>query len=400
MFAWFGLYPFSRLPSGEGFRRSVAATGATIGILVVGFAVIDRAWIAIGSLTGLALVLTSRHLWRRAIARRRRSGRLAIRTLVIGSNDEALHLAETLRAEPEGYEVVGFVRTQAKGADDEPGGASDLAELERLIRRRQAECVFVVLSAVTPEETRLVTRAARLCDVDLRLATSISNISYPRRAVVPLGPGTGLAFKRVPLSGWQPVAKRALDIALSIVAVTLGLPFFVLIALAVRMDSPGPVVYRQTRIGRNGKPFTIFKFRTMVVNAEHAAKDLEHLNVAVGALIQLHDDPRITRVGRFLRRWSLDELPQIVNVVKGDLSVVGPRPALPSEVESYEDWQFERFEVKPGITGLWQVLREGRMDFDEYIRLDLLYVENWWLGLDIYILLKTLLHLLFREGEF
>jgi exopolysaccharide biosynthesis polyprenyl glycosylphosphotransferase len=401
MFAWLGLYPLMRLPFGEEFRRSLAATGAAIGIVVVAFGVSDRAWIAIGSATGLFLLLVSRHLWRRAIARRRRSGRLAIRTLIIGSNDEADQLTGLLETEPEGHEVVGHVRTQATGVDDVPGARTfSVAELEQAIRWHQAECLFVVLSAVTPSEIRWITRAARLCRVDLRLATSLSNICYPRLAVVPLGPETTLAFRPVPLRGWQPVAKRAMDLALSVVAITLGFPLFLLIALAVRLDSPGPVVYRQIRIGRDGKPFTIFKFRTMVVDAEHAAKDLEHLNVAVGALIQLRDDPRITRVGRFLRRWSLDELPQIVNVVKGELSLVGPRPALPSEVELYEDWQLERFEVKPGITGLWQVLRQGRMDFEEYIRLDLLYVENWRLGLDVYILLKTLPHLMFREGEF
>jgi len=172
------------------------------------------------------------------------------------------------------------------------------------------------------------------------------------------------------------------------------------LGLAVKLTSKGPVFYRQDRIGLHGKAFRMIKFRTMVVNAERMAEQLKHLNVAQGALIQLKDDPRVTRAGRFLRRWSLDELPQILNVLKGEMSLVGPRPPLPVEVAQYEDWHYERLEAMPGITGLWQVLRHGQMDFDEYVRLDLFYIENWSITLDLFILLKTVPHLLFRSGEF
>ena len=150
--------------------------------------------------------------------------------------------------------------------------------------------------------------------------------------------------------------------------------------------------FRQRRVGHRGRPFTILKFRTMRVGADEMLQELRALNEADGPLFKLRDDPRVTRVGRWLRRWSLDELPQILNVIRGDMSLVGPRPPLPEEVREYEEWQFDRLEVPPGITGLWQISGRSDLSFEEYVRLDLFYIENWSLAYDFFIVAKTIPH--------
>jgi len=173
-----------------------------------------------------------------------------------------------------------------------------------------------------------------------------------------------------------------------------------LIALAIRLDSPGPVLFRQTRVGRGGRPFTLYKFRSMVAEAEMARASLAELNQADGPLFKIKDDPRCTRVGRILRRFSLDELPQFYNVLRGEMSLVGPRPALPEEVAQYQDWHKKRLEVTPGLTGLWQVRGRSELTFDEMMLLDIYYAENWSLGLDLRILLETIPKVLTGQGAY
>ncbi len=175
-------------------------------------------------------------------------------------------------------------------------------------------------------------------------------------------------------------------------------PLLAAAALWVRRDSEGPAIFRQVRVGRDGKRFDCLKFRTMNQDAERKRAELEHLSEGPGLLFKLKEDPRITRVGKKLRRYSLDELPQLLNVLRGDMSLVGPRPALPSEVEQYDDWISNRLSVKPGITGLWQVSGRTETSFADYVRYDLFYIQNWSLSLDLWILWRTLRAVLSTEG--
>jgi lipopolysaccharide/colanic/teichoic acid biosynthesis glycosyltransferase len=177
-------------------------------------------------------------------------------------------------------------------------------------------------------------------------------------------------------------------------------PFLVGMALAVRFSSPGPVLYPQRRIGQRGRPFTMHKFRTMENGAEAQVEELRLAHGVCDVMFKLPDDPRVTPVGRFLRRFSLDELPQLLNVLRGEMSLVGPRPPLPEEVAMYEDWQFDRLEVRPGVTGLWQVSGRSDLSFDECVRLDLFYIENWSLAYDLYIIAKTIPVLFSRRGAY
>jgi len=196
------------------------------------------------------------------------------------------------------------------------------------------------------------------------------------------------------------IIKRILDLSLVILSLPISIPLLGLCALVVKIDSPdGPIVFNQPRTGKGGKRFTIYKFRTMVPNAEELKKDLAHLNILKWPLFKMTNDPRITRVGKFLRRTSLDELPQIYNVLKGEMSLVGPRPTTFSP-EIYQLWHTERLSVIPGITGLWQITKRGTSDFDEWLRLDIMYIEHRCLWLDIQILARTLFAVLRRRGAF
>jgi exopolysaccharide biosynthesis polyprenyl glycosylphosphotransferase len=196
------------------------------------------------------------------------------------------------------------------------------------------------------------------------------------------------------------VAKRLIDVLVSGVLLILIAPILLIIALAIKLDSRGPTLFRQQRAGRCGKPFTLYKFRSMHDDAEADQARLRDLNEASGPIFKIRDDPRVTRVGRFIRRTSLDELPQLLNVLTNDMSLVGPRPALFSEVAQYQDWQLKRLELQPGLTGLWQVSGRSDLSFDEMVMLDIYYGENWSLGTDLGILIRTVPQVLFGDGAY
>lgn len=201
-------------------------------------------------------------------------------------------------------------------------------------------------------------------------------------------------------AGWQGVAKRVLDVTVAAALLVLTAPLLLLIALAVKLDSPGPVIFRQRRVGKNGREFTFYKFRGMVADAEARLHEVAHLNEVDGPIFKSRRDPRVTRVGRVLRRTSLDELPQLWNVLRGDMSLVGPRPPLPAEVAKYEPWQRDRLLAPGGITGLWQVSGRNLLGFEDMVRLDLEYITRWSLWLDLRILLRTMLVVLTARGAY
>jgi len=196
------------------------------------------------------------------------------------------------------------------------------------------------------------------------------------------------------------VVKRTFDVVLSIIGVLLLSPILAVIALAVKLTSPGSVLYRSSRPGIGGEPFDCFKFRTMRHNADELQRELEHLNEADGALFKIKDDPRLTPIGGWLRRLSLDELPQLFNVIVGQMSLVGPRPLPERDYTQLEPWHKKRYMVLPGVTGLWQVSGRSELDFDELVRLDFLYIERWSVFLDIVILMRTLPAVLARKGAY
>ncbi|MFN2590898.1 MAG: sugar transferase [Actinomycetota bacterium] len=405
VFASFGLYSLTRLYPAEEFRRIIAAVSVAVsGMVLIGFSTRNapqRASIAIVWALAMVAALGTRRLWHAFIAWMRRQGHLTFRTLVVGTNDEAQRLARMMARGAFGYRTIGLVRTTFGPADTDGFTVwGDLQGIEEAIAESEAECVFVATSAVTPEELAKVTKVAREGRAEVRLSSMISDIMSTRLVVQPVGNVVTLSLKPARLTGLQPVTKRVLDITLATTALMITLPVTALVAIALKLTSRGPILYRQQRVGQHGKAFWMLKFRTMVHGAEAMLDSLRERNEATGPLFKLRDDPRITLIGRLLRRFSLDELPQFWNVLKGDMSVVGPRPPLPAEVALYEDWHLGRLEVRPGITGLWQVRGRSQLPFDDYVRLDLYYIENWSLAFDLYILIKTVPAVLSGKGAF
>ena len=209
-----------------------------------------------------------------------------------------------------------------------------------------------------------------------------------------------LGFLEDSLQGWPRWIKRFIDLVGSSLGLVVLAPFFAVIAVMIKLTSKGPVFFTQTRLGKNGKPFVVYKFRTMKVGAEFEKEKLQHLNEARGPLFKIREDPRLTKIGGFLRRSSIDELPQLFNVLLGQMSLVGPRPPLPHEFEKYELWQRKRLQATPGITGLWQVRGRSLLPFEEMVKLDIYYLENWSLWLDIKILLKTVWAVVTGRGAY
>jgi exopolysaccharide biosynthesis polyprenyl glycosylphosphotransferase len=209
-----------------------------------------------------------------------------------------------------------------------------------------------------------------------------------------------IGTKQVSIKGWNLALKRGFDIMVSGLFLVLLSPLLLIIAVLVKLDSPGPAIFKQTRIGRGGRKFTVYKFRTMREGAEQEQDALQDLNEAQGALFKIKEDPRRTALGKFLRRRSLDELPQLYNVLRGEMSMVGPRPQLVGEVEQYQAWHKKRLETWPGMTGLWQVSGRSDLSFDDMVLLDIYYVENWSLLLDLRIALKTIPAFLLGTGAY
>jgi exopolysaccharide biosynthesis polyprenyl glycosylphosphotransferase len=397
------LYRAHQFSTAEEFRRIIVAisliVSATVMVSFWSPAPGSRLWMLLSWALGLLLALSVRRLWHWRVRRTRLAGRLTFRTLVVGANLEAEHLAATMRIREHGFHPVGFV---TGGRDDlrldDPRVIGPVGRLRELIRETGADCLFVVSSAVTPTDVAQVMKARRQEDVEVRFTANLPAVLSSRLAPQAMGGVMALSVNVPQLTRVQGATKRACDVVGAALGLLALLPLFLAVALAIKATSRGPVLFRQGRVGLRGRPFTLLKFRTMVAGADSLLGALRERNEADGPLFKLRHDPRVTRVGAFLRRYSLDELPQLWNVLKGEMSLVGPRPPLAGEVAVYEEWQHDRLEVRPGLTGLWQVSGRSELAFEEYVRLDLFYVENWSVAYDLYILSKTLPLLVSARG--
>lgn len=323
-------------------------------------------------------------------------------TLIAGTNDEARALARTLMRRPwMGYRVCGFVEVTRSGLevmDGIPvlGTVDDIAQISAA---HSVRAVIIAGSAAGGATLQNIDSALS-ADVNVRVSPGLPNLGAARVILEPIDGMALFSLRRHRFSRRQRVQKRCLDLMVTSILLVVGAPLMLGIALLVRVSSPGPVLFRQLRVGAQEREFTIFKFRTMVVNADAQRDGLASRNEADGLLFKMRRDPRVTKVGRLLRRTSLDELPQLINVLRGDMSLVGPRPALPDEATRYAESQRARLRVKPGVTGLWQVNGRHDLAFEDYLRYDLFYVENWSLTMDLYILAKTIPALLTARGSY
>ncbi|MEM7323117.1 MAG: sugar transferase [Actinomycetota bacterium] len=269
-----------------------------------------------------------------------------------------------------------------------------------LARACDARGVVVAESSVDSQTSNSLVRGLLEAGLYVDLASTLSDISTDRLATRTLGPSVATFIAPRPRGGWRGRAKRLFDLVVATTVLIIFAPLMVGIAVAVRVTSPGPVLFRQERVGRNGEPFDVFKFRSMVVNAEELLDELAEDNEGSGPLFKMKEDPRVTAVGDFIRKTSLDELPQLFNVIRNEMSLVGPRPALRSEMAEWDQALYARLQVKPGITGMWQVSGRSGTTFAEYTRLDLYYVHNWSLLVDLSILAKTIPAVLKSDGAY
>jgi len=324
--------------------------------------------------------------------------------LIVGAGDIGRAVMRAVFAQPHlGFRVVGFVDNDSDLGVTDIGrfkALGSLSQLDNILESREIHEVIVTLPWSDQQEISQLVSACERRGVRARIVPDMFQLNLSRVSVEELGgiPLIGLKVTRFTESGM--LAKRTLDVLVSAAILPLVIPVFLLIALLVRLESTGPIFFTQVRVGRLGQKFKIYKFRSMAVDAESQQDELTQLNQAAAPLFKIPEDPRLTWMGKWLRRLSLDELPQLINVLQGDMSIVGPRPGLPKEVKQYKHWHRQRLDVLPGITGLWQVSGRSDIAFDEMCLLDIYYIENWSLPLDIILILRTIPKVFMGRGAY
>ncbi|MPY95828.1 MAG: exopolysaccharide biosynthesis polyprenyl glycosylphosphotransferase, partial [Acidimicrobiia bacterium] len=298
-----------------------------------------------------------------------------------------------------GYRFVGYVAVERHVRNAHPDEVlGHLEDIVGIAERNGVASVMIPASAIDVVHTKPLVRELLKAGIHVELSPTLPDIAVERLTIRPLGRFPVMYLEPFHQSGWRSGAKRAFDLAATTAALTaLALPMLA-VALLLKIDSRGPIFYRQRRVGRNGRLFDVIKFRTMVPNAHALRAELAAQNEADGPLFKIKHDPRVTRMGHLLRKTSIDELPQLWNVMRGEMSLVGPRPALPEEAALWAPELRDRLRVQPGITGMWQVSGRSSTSFEEYSRLDLYYVDNWSLLTDMSIVLKTVPSVLFQRG--
>jgi len=376
--------------------KTVVSAGFILFAILFAFKVqtIDRGFVILFLFVNAFLLIAWRYNIYVFLHHIRRRGYNYRNVLVVGTGKRAKEFANTILKHKEwGLKIIGFVDAdpQLVAREFKEGKVIGLLdELPDILTRFQVDEVIFI---VPKKWLDRIETAVLLCE-QIGLKAKIAVDFYPHV----IAKTTLEEFHGIPLLTFNPAPhteiataiKREIDIFLALLLMILIAPFFVLIALAIKLTSPGPVFFKQERCGLNGRRFNILKFRTMVVNAEVLKSEIEKLNEMSGPVFKIKKDPRVTTVGRVLRKFSLDEIPQFINVLKGDMSIVGPRPPLPSEVGKYDLWQRRRLSIRPGITCLWQVNGRNGINFEEWMRLDLEYIDRWNLSLDMKIMLKTI----------
>jgi exopolysaccharide biosynthesis polyprenyl glycosylphosphotransferase len=405
-----GLYGRRRIPSWIETIYSLI-TGTVVGvasltILIFGLRPLAQSrlmlpYAAVLIVALLSLIRLAEMLYRR---RQLRRGQGVTRTLIVGAGEVGRAVMRNIMAQPEtGYSVIGFLdddpgkQAQPIGRFEPLGGTADLL---RVVRTRPVDEVIIALPWQSRDKIIALAEHLEGTTVRARIVPDLFQMSLNRVDFDSLNGIPLIAVRSPSIGGWSYRLKRAIDVTLAGVILVVTSPLMALIAVAIRLDSPGPALFLQPRVGRDGQLFMLYKFRSMVDGADDDRESLRDQNETTGPIFKMRRDPRLTSVGRALRRLSLDELPQFWNVLRGDISLVGPRPPMPCEVEHYDEWHRRRLEIAPGLTGLWQVSGRSDLTFDEMVMLDLFYAENWSLALDIRILLRTVPTVLLGTGAY
>lgn len=394
----FGGYERRFLGSGPDEFRKVLNAGLSLtgALAIISYAVnneLSRIYLLISMQVIVIFDLLARYALRKRLHAKRARGQCMSTVVAVGHEGAVARLVSELRREPQhGLKVVAACLPGESGPAEVAGVPviGSLDDTASVVRKLNAGTV-AVLSCPEMDGLKLRALAWELekTGTDLCVAPALVDVAGPRTTVRPTAGLTLLHVDHPQLSGPRQVLKDLFDRCAAAIGLVLVSPLMLAIAVAVRAHDKGPALFTQTRVGKGGKPFKIYKFRTMIVDAETRLGAVRTQNESDGLLFKIRRDPRVTPVGARLRKWSLDELPQLINVLRGEMSLVGPRPALPDEAAKYADHVRRRLVVKPGLTGMWQVSGRSDLSWDETVRLDLRYVENWSFALDLQILLKT-----------
>ena len=393
------------------YRRVLNASFLTFGLVAIALVIFkidaSRGFFVLALPIGIAGLIFSRWLWRNWLVKQRAAGRYRTRALVVGDRADVKYVIGQIdKRGMSAYDIVGVAVDDVNAGPVEVNsrGVDVVASLFTVATAASELRVDTVIVAGQPSGGGSFIRDLAWdlegTAAELVVASRLTNIAGPR---IHLRPVDGLPLMHVELpqfEGGKHVLKRGVDVLLSGAALLFLAPVFLVIAYLVHRDSEGPILFRQERVGRGGKTFQMLKFRSMVVTAEKDLAGLLDKNEGAGVLFKMKNDPRITGIGKMLRKYSLDELPQLWNIFIGDMSIVGPRPPLQSEVADYEDRVHRRLYIKPGLTGMWQVNGRSNLDWDESVRLDLYYVENWSLAGDLFIMWRTLRVLKSASGAY
>ena len=405
--AAFGGYRSRHIGDGPAEFQSLlrAAIAMALGLMILGYVLqvpVPRSLVLVALPVGTVLCWLFRHMQRRWLHRWRQSGGAMMGTVVVGDETSAGRVIRDLALAPHhGYRVDGVCVPSLDGPRS-VGGVPVLgavADVVQIVADRQLDVVVVTGSYLSGGALRRLSWALERAGAHLVVAPDLVEVSAPRLTVHPTA-GLSLLEVEVGSPRRRLVAKSIIDMTLAVFALLFFAPVIAASAIAVRATSPGPAFYRQTRVGIDGRPFTMLKLRTMYVDAEERRAALLESRMGDGVLFKMAEDPRVTRVGRVLRRYSMDELPQLLNILRGDMALVGPRPPLLEEVEAYEDQVQRRLHVRPGLTGLWQVSGRSNLGWMESVQLDLRYVDNWSVTMDLLILWKTARAVLTGNGAY
>ena len=357
----------------------------------------DRLFLTAYLFVNYILLLTSTFVFRKVY--RSRTMQNAPRTIMLGDKELYDKLNYYVAKTNISFYTVGYVRTNTKSLDGYIGYASDL---EKIIREHKIDQVFLINDKYDEEATKQYIDLCIEMGVTVKVIVDIYGDKLAKSYVSSIGTYPVITYHTVSLNNSEKAIKRAMDILGALVGIILAGPIMLFAAIAIKLTSPGPVIFKQTRVGMNGRYFKIYKFRTMYIDAEERKKELmEENEVEGGFMFKMKDDPRITKVGKILRKTSIDELPQFFNVLIGNMSLVGTRPPTVEEVELYNRSHWRRISIKPGITGMWQVSGRSKItSFDEIVNLDTKYIDEWSVKMDLQVLFKTVVVLFKREGAY
>ena len=407
MLATFNTYRPGRLSTFRRMPVDIAKAAVAAILLLIGLTYIvkvqdvSRSMVLIVGLTTYISVIGGRLALRGSVQGQRDYTITSV--LIVGTGEKAQNFAALIeRNRKWGFRLVGLLSEHRSANYPRSVGSFDvignLDDLEWICKRHVVDEVIVVVPGKQLSDMEDLFLLCEELGINARVAVGIFPHLIARATLEEFSHIPLLTFTTKPTNWAALAAKRCVDLLIAWPALVIGLPFWTIIAILIKVDSSGPIFYCQERCGLSGRRFTMYKFRSMVADADARKGDVVEMNELSGPVFKIRKDPRITRVGRILRKTSLDEIPQLLNVIKGDMSIVGPRPAIPSEVDKYERWQRRRLSMKPGLTSLWVIRGRNNIPFEQWMHFDLEYIDNWSLSLDLIILLKTVPVVLTARG--